>query len=257
MGQVEVLRHPIGHDGGVRLRVMTWNLQGSAPPDLAAVRGVIEGAAPELVLLQEVQRWQARDLAAALGWHHEWAFKHWAFVVPAEGLALLSPQPLAAVERTALAFRWRFWSWKRRVALTARVTPSGLRAVNTHLGAGVGDRERRRQAAITIDLAAGPTSLVAGDLNTRPGSTVLDAYATAGFVDAWADARGDDDGSTNWPPGPRLDPPSQRLDYVLASGCRVDDAVLPSSGDHRRFGAISDHVPLVVDLSVEFSDDRG
>ena len=256
MGQVDVPWRSIGHDGAVHLRVMTWNLQGSARPDLAAVLRVIEEVAPDVVLAQEVQRWQARQLASALGWHHEWAFKHWAFVVPAEGLALLSPQPLVDVERTALALRWRFWSWRRRIALTARLD-SGIRVVDTHLGAGVGDRERRRQAEITIGLAAGATSLVGGDLNTRPGSTVLDAYASAGFVDAWTEVRAGDEGATNWPPGPRIDPPSQRLDYVLTSGCDVVDAYLPSARDHLAFGAISDHVPLVVDLRADVSGGRG
>lgn len=228
---------------------MTWNLQGSARPDLAVVHEVIAGCAPDVVLLQEVQRWQARHLAASLGWWHEWAFKHWAVIVPAEGLALLAPRPMVDVERTVLAQRWQFWSWKRRIALTGRLADADLGIVDTHLGAGVGDRERRRQAELTVALAGPAPTVVGGDLNTRPGSTVLEAYAAAGFVDSWAVARRDDDGSTNWPPGPRLDPPSQRLDYVLAAGCVVEDATLPSAGDHRRFGTVSDHVPLVVDLS--------
>ena len=245
----------MGHHGPVpttpTIRLVTWNLQGSARPDLGAVVDVLGAVDPDVVLLQEVQRWQTRDLARRLGWHHEWVFKHWAFLVPAEGLAMLSPLPLVDVDRRVLARRRQFWSWKRRVALAARVEGSALRLVDTHLGAGVGDEERRRQAGLTVSMAGAPPSVVAGDLNTRPGSIVLDAYAEAGFADSWTQVRGDDDGPTNWSPGPRLDPPSQRLDYVLTSGCEVVAATLPSQGDHRRYGAISDHVPLVVDLSVD------
>ncbi|HEX4903345.1 MAG TPA: endonuclease/exonuclease/phosphatase family protein, partial [Acidimicrobiales bacterium] len=70
-------------------RVLSWNLQGREAPDLAAVAHVVQASGADVVGLQEVQRRQAADLARRLGWWHEWRFKHWPVVVPAEGLALL------------------------------------------------------------------------------------------------------------------------------------------------------------------------
>lgn len=231
--------------GPVPTRVVTWNLQGRERPDLEAVARHLEAAEADIVLVQEVQRRQARALATRLGWHVEWRFKHWPVVIPAEGMALLSPEPIPDAVAVPLAHRWRFWSSDRRIAVVATV--AGLRVVDTHLGAGVDDDERVRQAAIVAGLAVDPVGLVAGDLNAGPGSPVLDLFRDAGLRDAWDTARPGVPGPTNWPPGPRDAPPSQRLDYVLVgSGVEVLDASLP---DHPiAFGRLSDHVPLTVSV---------
>ena len=232
-------------------RVVTWNLQGRERPDLGAVTAALIDFDPDVVLLQEVQRSQTRSLARRLGWFHEWRFKHWPVVVAPEGLALLSPRPLLGVERRILAMPWSFWSWRRRIAVAATLAETGLRVVDTHLGAGVGDAERTRQALLTVAMVGEGPGLVAGDLNTSPGSPVLRAYGDAGLEDAWA-LVGDGDGSTNWKPGPRTEPPTQRLDYVLAGGgVRIVDSWVPSGDEAvERFGPLSDHVPLVVTLDV-------
>jgi endonuclease/exonuclease/phosphatase family metal-dependent hydrolase len=249
----------MGHDWPVATRILTWNLQGRARPDLDAVGEVIAGLGPDVVALQEVQRTQAGTLADRLGWSLEWRFKHWAVVVPPEGLALLSPAPLGEAASTHLAHRWRFWSWRRRIAVGATVgTPTGaLAVVGTHLGAGVGDEERTRQARLTVGaLAAGGTvavgGCVVGDLNTRPGSPVLAAYASAGLRDAWDEVRPGEGGATNWRPGPRDGAPTQRIDYVLVTdGLDVLSAWVPSVGEpgFERYGALSDHLPLLVTVA--------
>ncbi|MFP5320349.1 MAG: endonuclease/exonuclease/phosphatase family protein [Acidimicrobiia bacterium] len=233
-------------------RVLTWNLQGRERPDLDAVADVVRAAHADVVALQEVQRRQARRLAAGLGWWVDWRFKHWSIVVPPEGLALLAPAPLAEVERAHLAHRWRFWSHRRRIAVAGTLgTAEGrLRVVGTHLGAGVGDDERVRQARLTVGAVDG-TGAVVGDLNTHPGSTVLGAYAEAGLRDAWDDARPGEPGPTNWRPGPRDAAPTQRLDYVLVTDdLEVVAAELPAAGEpgFGRFGELSDHLPLLAEL---------
>lgn len=235
----------------MHLRVVTWNLQGRERPDLDAVTAAILRFDVDVALLQEVQRSQARSLARRLGWFHEWRFKHWPVVVAAEGLAVLSPLPFAAVERQILAMPWSFWSWRRRIAVAATLPDTGIRVVDTHLGAGVGDAERTRQAQLTVEMVGEGPGLVAGDLNTSPGSPVLRAYRDAGFEDAWSAVDGGH-GPTNWKPGPRDEPPTQRLDYVLVGGgVRVVDAWVPSGDEAvERFGPLSDHVPLVVTLDV-------
>lgn len=240
-----------GQDVLVTIRLVTWNLQGRARPDLVEVASVLVDLEPDVVLLQEVQRAQARSLARRLGWFREWRFKHWPFVVAPEGLALLSPRPMTDVERTVLAMPWSFWSWRRRVAIAATVDGGRLRVVDTHLGAGVSDAERARQARITLEMARRGPSVVGGDLNTRPDSPVIRTYRDAGFADAWSTVS-DELGATNWKPGPRTEPPIQRLDYMMVGGgVRVVSAMVPSPDDAvERFGPISDHVPLVVSLDV-------
>lgn len=248
----------MGHDLAVATRILTWNLQGRARPDLDEVADVIAACRADVVALQEVQRAQARGLARRLGWSLEWRCKHWPLVVAPEGLALLAPTALADVARIHLAHRFRFWSWRRRIALRATVeAPDGAVAVvGSHLGAGVGDQERTRQAGRTIGaLQRGATSVVGGcilgDLNTRPGSPVLAAYASAGLRDAWDEVRPGEMGATNWRPGPRDGAPTQRLDYVLVSdGLAVVSAWVPTAHEPGldRFGPLSDHLPLLVEV---------
>ena len=240
------------------LRIITWNVQGRERPDLDVVAAVIGELGPDVVALQEVQRSQSRALARRLGWSVEWRFKHWSVVVPPEGLALLSPEPLRDVRRIHLARRRRFWSWRRRISLRATVdAPDGaIAVVGTHLGAGVGDAERTRQAHRTVAALAGPSPVVGGcvvgDLNTHPGSPVLIAYAESGLRDAWDEARPGEPGPTNWRAGPRDAAPTQRLDYVLVTeGLEVLSARLPSAAEpgFARYGELSDHLPLTVTVA--------
>ena len=233
------------HHGTVPHRVLTWNLQGREQPDLDEVARLLRQAEPDVVLLQEVQRRELRQVARTLGWSAAWTFKHWPILAPSEGLGVLSPHPLGRIQRVVLAHRYRFWTWRRRVAVMVAVR--GLQAVNTHLGAGVGNVERARQAARTIELDG---AIVAGDLNASPSSAVLATYAKAGYVDAWALLHPGDPGATNWKPGPRDQPPTQRLDYVLVrAGWRILAAELPD--EPIPLGQLSDHLPLVVDLEAE------
>lgn len=230
-------------------RITTWNLQGRERPDLDAVAAELLRIAPDVVLLQEVQEQQASFLGDRLGWSVEWRLKHRPVVVPAEGLAVLAPQPLVDPQRIVLAAA-PFWSSRRRIAVAATVEADGapVRVVSTHLGAGVGDDERARQATIVADAAGG--GIIGGDLNTEPGSVVLRAFEARGYRDAWAAVR-PDPGPTNWGPGPRDGAPTKRLDYVLRGpGWSVVGAEVPAHDEpgFERFPALSDHLPLTVTL---------
>lgn len=234
------------------IRVLTWNVQGRERPDLAAVAHVIRASGADVVALQEIQRGQARRLADDLGWWVDWRFKHWSVVVPAEGLALLAAAPLSNIQRSHLAATWRFWSWRRRIAVagTATTSEGAVRVVGTHLGAGVDDAERTRQAIVTTRMVRGAACVV-GDLNAHPGSAVLAAYAEAGLRDAWSEVRPAEPGATNWRPGPRDGTPTQRLDYVLVTaGVEVVAVELPRHGEpgFEGFGALSDHLPLLAEV---------
>ncbi len=244
----------MGHDGDVATRILTWNLQGRERPPLDAVAAVIDGFAPDVVALQEVQRSQARRLAHLLDWYAAWRFKHWPVVVAPEGLAVLTPEPVTELRQVTLAAGPRFWSHRRRIAIAATVaTPDGpLVVVDTHLGSGVEPEERVRQARASLDLLGGAHGCVVGDLNTRPGSAVLEAYAAAGLRDAWADVHSDAPGPTNWGPGRRDGPPTKRIDFVLVTETLVVvDARVPTAGEpgFEGYGALSDHLPVLVEVA--------
>jgi endonuclease/exonuclease/phosphatase family metal-dependent hydrolase len=236
------------------VRVLTWNLRGRDRPDLGAVAGHVSETGADVVVLQEVQRRQARVLAAALGWDLVWRLKHWPVVIPAEGLAILAQRRPWAAETVVLAGGWRFWSSRRRIALAATVATSEgpVRVVDVHLGAGVPEEERVRQAGLVTGLG----EIVAGDLNARPGAPTLGVFGAAGLGDAWAEV-GDGTGHTNWGGGARSDPAVKRLDYVLlGDGWRALEASVPAhdDADFPRFGAVSDHLPVTVTVA---RDDPG
>lgn len=235
------------------IRVVTWNLKGREAPDLEAVAEVLSELRPDVLALQEVQRGQAIELARRLGWWWTWRFKHWPIVAAPEGLALLAPAPLTGERRLHLAGAARPWSWRRRIAVAGTlVTAEGaITVVGVHLGAGVGDDERARQARLAATLLDGPGCVV-GDLNTSPESIVLDAFAAHGLRDAWRNARPGELGATNWGRAPRREAPTKRLDYVLVTaGLAVVAAEVPRHGSagFERFGRLSDHLPVTVDLA--------
>ena len=233
------------------LRLATWNVQGHAGLDLLGVAEVLRARDPDVVALQEIRRRQALALAEELGWSVAWRWKHWPVVVPAEGLAILQPLAIAGVEVEVLAQPWAFWSSDRRVAMAASVT-RGRRVVDVHLGAGVGDAERSRQARLVAGMA-GSRGIIAGDLNTVPGSPVMRTFREAGFRDAWEDLHTEvDRGFTHWGGRPRHGPATRRIDYVLVGpDLQVMSAEVPAYGDSdfERYGLMSDHLPLTVTVA--------
>jgi endonuclease/exonuclease/phosphatase family metal-dependent hydrolase len=239
-------------DGGVvdeSVTVVTWNAQGSRGVDLQAATSALADLGPDVVLLQEIQRAQLRSLATALGMQGRWRFKHWGVKVPAEGLGVLTRGRIVGLRLQVLAHRWAFWNWRRRVAIHVTIERAGVRTqmVDVHLGAGVTAEERVRQAEALLATAP-PAVLIAGDLNAEPESRELATFATAGWRDAerrrHPDVRRP---STNWAPGGRTAPPTQRLDYLLVrDGTQVEDAFVPD--DWERWAALSDHVPVVARL---------
>lgn len=247
-----------------QVRLLTWNLLGSQRPDLDVVTQVLRERQPDVVVLQEVQRRQARSVADALGgWGRRWAFKHWPVRVPAEGMAVLTPHRITRSRRVVLR-RAPLWSWRRRIALFAEVTMPGwpLVLANVHLtphGDGPGRvSEVERLEALLRAWAPGMPTVVIGDLNDHPGGPAHAALLAGGRQDAWARVHGDEAepaGATNWTAGPRRGrPPTQRLDHALVpAGWRVVAAEVVGLGQGdalELLGEVSDHLPLVVDLGL-------
>ncbi len=231
----------------MRIRVVTWNLQGSKLQAVPAVAAELDGFDADIVCLQEVQRRQFRQLQSRVGAFGRWTFKHWPVRIPSEGLALATRAPILQHHHVAISRRAPWWSWRRRVVQSCMLQFDGVRVrvANTHLGAGVGDEERARQARRIVSVIR-DLDIVAGDMNVDPDSRVLAEFV--GLRDAWAIANpGLRSPNTNWAPGPRVAGPVQRLDYVLvAPNWRVIDVQIPT--DWERWAPLSDHLPVIVDL---------
>ncbi len=234
------------------LTVVTWNAQGSHGLDVEAVADALRAFDAHLILIQEIQHKQVGALRVALdAADARWRFKHWPVKVPAEGLGILSTLPVSEVRASVLAHPWAFWNWRRRVMVECSVAlgERRVRFVCTHLGAGVPPAERVRQAHLVTARADGAV-VIAGDLNAGPQSEELRALAATGWTDAERGLHpGTASPATNWQPGPRVAPPTQRLDYVLVrDSVEVIDAFVPT--DWERWAGLSDHLPVVTHLRV-------
>ena len=230
-----------------RWRVLTWNLRGSAHPNLELVAEVIEGYAPHVVALQEVQRRQARKLAKRLGWKRQWTRKHHPYSPfvwwRTEGIAVLSPHPMSHVVHTTISPGISTWVFRHRVLLAVTVTRSeaAVRIYDTHLSSTDTDEriaQARRVTEIVVQEAP-PVAVVVGDLNTHPNDLVeiVREFHPAGLRDPGGD-------SSN----PAI-APYQRLDMVLVpADAVVTDQHTPDGGE--RWAALSDHVPVLLEFEI-------
>jgi endonuclease/exonuclease/phosphatase family metal-dependent hydrolase len=88
----------------VSVVVVTWNIKGSAQPDLGRLAERLDDFGADVVALQEVRRRQADALAQRVGWlTAHWSFKHLPLFSPPEGHAMLSPHRLIGVEAVTLS----------------------------------------------------------------------------------------------------------------------------------------------------------
>jgi endonuclease/exonuclease/phosphatase family metal-dependent hydrolase len=226
-----------------RWTVTTWNVHGSARPDLARVAEQLEAETPDVVLLQEIRKPQTAELARLLSMRFTWARKHFPHtrLAPraAEGLAIMTPHSLGAAGHTEISDGVRPSSWKRRIAqwaLVARPDGSTVRAYNLHLSPHDGGTyERRAEAVRVAELVAEHGALdevvVGGDFNDDFDSTVI--YALPGIEVLPA------------PPTTPAGAPTKFLDHVLVPTDVTEVAVtVPGGGE--AWAAISDHLPLTV-----------
>ncbi len=224
-------------------RILTWNLHGSAQPNLALVAEVIAGYAPDVVALQEVQRHQAHHLAHRLGWRHAWARKHFPYSPllwrRAEGLAVLSPHLLSDTSPRTLSPGVSTWTYRHRIVLATDVARGGdvVRVYDTHLSSDSADERiaQSRRLAAQIGLDDPPLAIVAGDLNAHDEVEVLREFRRVGLRDAGGA-----------PTNPSI-APVQRLDYVVVPEAAViTDEHSPDGG--QSWHELSDHLPVMVEL---------
>ena len=222
--------------------MLTWNLHGSAGPDVHAAAAVIRSESPDIVVLQEIRKRQATSLGITLRMRHSWAPKHYPYTKlmwwRAEGMAIMTPHLLDAVGHTEISDGQPMRSWRRRIAqwgLVGRADRSMVMIYNLHLSPHQDADSRRSEAARVSELVAGigddPPAVVAGDFNDADDPSIIEALpGEEHVVPAMSNPS---------------EAPTQLLDHVLlptqATGVTVS---VPAGGGE--FAAISDHLPVTV-----------
>lgn len=257
----------------MHLRVMTYNIRHglgndlddpdrAGECDLARIAAVIRRADPDVVALQEVDRWQERswhaDQPAALGemLGMEHCFGRNVWYEPGEyGVAILSRFPITSCMNTVLPTTE---GWERRGVLESTIHVPGcgyISVLNTHLQVGhpgveaAATLEREKQARLIakrVRALAGRVVLM-GDFNAEPDDPELEPLAL--LTDAWR-VGGDGGLSCTVPAHPAMQP-SLRIDMIYVSeGFRVRSARVITDRTAR---LASDHLPVVADLSMDCS----
>lgn len=222
--------------------MLTWNLHGSARPDIEAATRSIRAQAPDIVVLQEVRKHQAEAIGRALTMRYAWALKHAPYTRAmwwrSEGMAILTPHLLDAVGHTEISDDQPMRSWRRRIAqwaLVGRADRSMAMIYNLHLSphqdADSRRSEARRVAGIVDEIGDDPPPIVAGDFNDADDPSIIEALPGVEH---------ERPADTN-----PSESPNQLLDHVLlpanATGVSV---TVPTGGPE--WAAISDHLPVTV-----------
>ena len=227
------------------LRVLNWNVHYGVTPevavDLEAFARAIEAEQPDVVALQEISRgWLlggGTDIATWLSKRLDMGLVYAHAADRQFGNALLSKHKLTEIAVTPLPYGE---GPMRRSAITATVTLADgtpVRVSSMHLQhkeENTATRLTQLDAAIADIVPTGP-SVLAGDLNARPGWPEIDEMTDAGWVSS-IDAVGDPDSVTfsTWDP-------VERIDWVFGQHVEFTRAeVLPD--------ASSDHFAIVVDV---------
>lgn len=266
------------------LRVMSYNIKhgqtnavctqpattAGQPPvrdcnlDLQASAAVIRAHQPDIVGIQEVDRFWARSgnedepaaLSSALGMTHRCYAANLdhqpdahATVPHQYGTVILSRFPILECTNTLLP---KTGDAEQRGLTLAVVNVQGitLRVYNTHLHTTSADRLlQTAEVARVLDAAGKVPLLLMGDFNARPTSPEL-APIQSRLVDAWQKAgkpaTDNPDGLTS--PARLSGQPTSRIDYIFASQTiTVDSVQVPLNAETR---VASDHYPVVAAVTL-------
>jgi endonuclease/exonuclease/phosphatase family metal-dependent hydrolase len=247
-GSLAAAVSPGGFGRGPELRVVTYNVALAFDVDgRLNLEGVVETLASldaDVIALQEVPRGQLPAGGVdMLGWlERRLGMPHSVFQPAAPGAlhgnAVLSRHPIVDVD-----VRWfaRSGTALPRGAVAAQVALPGLDPVwviGAHLPPGGSPSERAGRVDTLLELWGGrPRTIVAADLNTQPGSPLVERLEAAGLVSAWDPAFG---------PGHTFpaDDPRARIDWIL----HTDD--VRATGAEVSPSRASDHLPLAASISL-------
>ena len=222
--------------------VLTWNVHGSALPDIASLATAVRNESPDVVVLQEIRRRQADALATTLHMRYSWVVKHYPYTKlmwwRAEGMAIMTLHLLDAVGHTEVSDDRPMRSWRRRIAQwgqVRRADRSMLMIYNLHLSPHDDADSRRAEAARVSELVENigddPPPVVVGDFNDAGDPSIIEILPGVEHVVP----------SMSNPSAA----PTQLLDHVLLPETATDvTAAVPSGGAD--WAAISDHLPVTV-----------
>jgi endonuclease/exonuclease/phosphatase family metal-dependent hydrolase len=268
-GELRVMTYNIKHGQTNAACAKTPSTPGQPPApdcglDLQAAIAVIREHSPDVVGLQEVDRFWARSgyvdepavLAAALGMPHacyganlDHAADQHADRPHQYGTLVLSRHPIVSCRTSPLP---RTGDNEQRGLTLAAIDVHGvtLQVYNTHLHVTAADRLLQTASiAQILDAAGAGSRILVGDLNARPTATELEPLQSR-LTDAWTragvPAAGSADGATS--PAGLTGAPANRIDYVLASASiAIRGARVPLDAKTR---LASDHYPVVADLTL-------
>ncbi|MGH6958432.1 MAG: endonuclease/exonuclease/phosphatase family protein [Caulobacteraceae bacterium] len=242
------------------VRILTYNVHSCVGADrrldVARIAEVIAAQKPDIVALQELDVGRARtgrvDQAHQIAQHLRMAFRfNAAFRVEEEfyGDAILTALPERLVKAGPLPTHPRFSRLEPRGALwlAIEIGPAELQVITTHLG--LVPREQRIQAAALAGpdwLGAAPAEaplVLLGDMNATPQALAYRTFA-ARLIESRKVAR-----QGRRAPTFPSNFPVLAIDHVFVSGkVRVEAVRTPLDPLSR---LASDHLPLVVDFSLE------
>lgn len=236
------------------LRVLTYNIHAGKDAQQAVnldrIAALIDAAAADIVLLQEVDRRTQRaggidhfeELKRLTGMNGVFG-KSLDYQGGEYGIAVLSRWPLDSIAAVLLAVdppQDRSGSYEPRIALhvVAQTRAGPVHVLDTHLDAGgTGTFRRQELIAIMAHLAQSVPDMavlvLGGDLNARPATTDIMALSFV-LQDAYAQC-GTGAGET-FP----ARAPDRRIDYIFyrEARCRSARVVESQASDHRPFMAI-------------------
>lgn len=237
------------------MRVLVWNIHAGKDAarmdSLSRVAALIRSQAPDVVLLQEVDRGTRRsggvdqvvELERLTGMHGTFG-KSLDYDGGAYGIAMLTratPGGPRTIHLPVTPPQARSGgSREPRVALSlSRPAPGIDLAINTHIDAGRDDEYRLQETAHITRLVAPAgrqRAILGGDFNSTPDSPVYTRVTATGMQDAWARC-----GSGNGWTFP-AETPAKRIDYLYLAPpltCAAARVLESTASDHR---------PLLVDL---------
>ena len=228
---------------GGGLRFMTYNIKHGELSSLEAIASVINGQAPDLVALQEVDVLTTRsgkvDQAARLGQ----LTGLYAVFVPSllsfdsgqYGVTLLSRYPIRSSQRIPL----RSATEQRVLALftveldAQHTLPVGV----THFGTNDATERLNQAADVKAALAGKPWALLGGDFNAAPSEAGISSLMQQ-FTDSWTRG-GSGSGYTS-----SASFPVKRIDYLMLGASWTS----PVSASVVGASSQSDHRPVVATL---------